>query len=35
MSSNETPEMYEMYPGTSGRTHGEMNDRTPAKNAAR
>src|SRR6266545_1719812 len=26
--------MYEMYPGTSGRTHGDRNDTTPAANAA-
>ena len=25
----------EMYPGTSGSTHGERNDRMPAPNAAR
>jgi hypothetical protein len=24
-----------MYPGMSGRTHGEMNDKNPATNAAR
>src|SRR5687767_8772574 len=34
ISSSERPEMYERYPGTSGRTHGEMNDRRPAPNAA-
>src|SRR4051812_28747429 len=28
-----TPEMSEMYPGTSGSTHGVRNDRIPATNA--
>src|SRR5258706_1579463 len=28
-----TPDINEMYPGTSGRTHGERNDRIPAAKA--
>ncbi len=27
------PESMEMYPGTSGRTHGERNETSPARNA--
>src|SRR5689334_14145501 len=34
MSSTDTPETKEMYPGISGRTQGETNDRKPAANAA-
>ena len=34
MSSSDAPETNEMYPGISGRTHGEMNDRNPATKAA-
>src|SRR5687768_291958 len=30
---NESPLRYIRYDGTSGRTHGEMNDRSPARNA--
>src|SRR4051812_24590452 len=35
ISSSESPEIYERYPGINGSTHGEMNDRSPAPNAAR
>ena len=34
ISSIETPEMKEMYPGMSGRTQGDTNDRNPAAKAA-
>src|SRR5437868_625911 len=34
ISSRVTPETNDKYPGMSGRTHGEMNDNTPARNAA-
>src|SRR5688500_2741716 len=34
ISSSDNPEMYERYPGTSGSTQGETNDRRPAPNAA-
>src|SRR5688572_3027355 len=34
ISSSDRPEMYERYPGISGRTQGEMNDNRPAPNAA-
>jgi hypothetical protein len=33
ISSNEMPEMNERYPGTIGRTQGEINDRIPKRNA--
>ncbi len=33
--STPMPESIEMYPGTSGRTHGERNEIIPATNAAR
>jgi hypothetical protein len=32
-SSTPTPETYERYPGTNGRTHGEVNERNPAAKA--
>src|SRR6187200_705176 len=35
ISSSVTPEMYERYPGISGRTHGDTNDNSPAKNAVK
>jgi hypothetical protein len=33
-SSTPAPEINETYPGTSGSTHGERNEISPAKNAA-
>src|SRR5215472_17203615 len=33
-SSTLAPEMSETYPGTSGKTHCERNETTPARNAA-
>lgn len=33
-SSKEIPVIKEMYDGTSGRTHGERNERIPAKKAS-
>src|SRR5690348_10162970 len=32
--SSVRPVKYEMYTGTSGKTHGEINDTTPATNTA-
>src|ERR1700680_1612050 len=32
--STPTPEISETYPGTSGSTHGERNDTSPARKAA-
>jgi hypothetical protein len=32
--SIDSPVMYEMYEGTSGSTHGETNESSPAENAA-
>ena len=34
ISSSVTPETNERYPGIRGSTQGEMNDKTPAMNAA-
>ncbi len=34
-SSTLVPEINDTYPGTSGSTHGDRNDKTPARNAAR
>ncbi len=34
ISSSDSPEMYDRYPGTNGSTQGEMNDRSPAPKAA-
>jgi hypothetical protein len=33
-SSKPTPEMSDMYPGISGKTHGVRNETNPAANAA-
>jgi hypothetical protein len=33
ISSNDTPEINDMYPGTMGRTHGETNESKPNANA--
>jgi hypothetical protein len=35
ISSNETPEINERYPGTIGRTHGEMNESKPKMKAVK
>src|SRR5271157_221426 len=34
-SSTVAPEINDTYPGTRGSTHGDRNDSTPARNAAR
>ena len=34
ISSSDSPEMYERYPGIRGSTQGEMNESSPAPNAA-
>jgi hypothetical protein len=33
ISANETPDIKERYPGTSGRTHGDKKEIKPAANA--
>ncbi len=33
ISSMETPDIKEIYPGTSGKTHGDRNEINPAANA--
>jgi len=33
ISSIETPEMNERYPGINGKTHGDMKDKNPARMA--
>lgn len=33
ISFSDTPDINDIYPGTIGRTHGEMNDKNPNANA--
>ena len=35
ITSSETPEINEIYPGTIGNTHGEINERNPNSKAVR
>ena len=35
ISFSDTPDIKDIYPGTMGRTHGEMNDKNPNANAVK